>query len=450
MGNMSVDGIVSGMNTSEIIRQLMQLERQPQVRLQSARSAAQAAADAYRSLATKFSAVLDAAKTLTGPGGWGAAAATSSAPDAVGVSAQPTAATATLSFTVEQLATAGSAVSSGSVADPADTVTSLGAIRVTKGATSTTVTITDGSLAGVAAAINAADLGVRATVVQVAAGAYRLQLSSTTTGAGTDVSVDDGSGGNPFASSTLGTLTTMTTGQDAQLRIGGAAGYTVTRPSNTISDLLPGVTLTLRAADPAATVTVEVSTDPGVLADRVAKLVDALNAAAAEVKKQTANPPGGNPAPLARDLLPHTLLDGLARAVSDPVAGNAIGSAGLAGVELTRDGGFTFDRQAFLDRYRADPTAVVGLLGDTGVAGRIQTAADAAVTTGTGRIPTMVSSYESRLRELDQRIDDWDDRLARREAVLRRQFSALETALGRMRQQSDWLAGQLAGLFAQG
>ena len=40
----------------------------------------------------------------------------------------------------------------------------------------------------------------------------------------------------------------------------------------------------------------------------------------------------------------------------------------------------------------------------------------------------------------------WDTRLELRRSGLEKQFSNLEVALGKMKQQSSWLAGQLAGL----
>jgi len=43
-----------------------------------------------------------------------------------------------------------------------------------------------------------------------------------------------------------------------------------------------------------------------------------------------------------------------------------------------------------------------------------------------------------------EQIADWDDRLASREALLKTQYANLETALGKLKDQSTWLAGQLA------
>lgn len=246
----SIDGIVSGLSTGDLIAQLMRVERQPQLRLEAKRNQVNAVLDAYRNLNTKFAAVRDAAAKLTGAAGWDLAKATSSDTTRVTAKAAAGADPASLTFTVNQLAQAGSAISSGTVASTSDVVTGLTSIRVTKGSTSTTVNLADGKLSTVISAINNAGIGVTASAVQVDSGSYKLQLTSTTTGADTNVSVDDGAGGNPFASSTLGTMGTLTTAQDAKLQVGGTGGYTVTRSSNTITDLLDGVTLTLLKADP--------------------------------------------------------------------------------------------------------------------------------------------------------------------------------------------------------
>ena len=81
-----------------------------------------------------------------------------------------------------------------------------------------------------------------------------------------------------------------------------------------------------------------------------------------------------------------------------------------------------------------------------GVAARLDAAASDAIDFGTGSITTAISGRQSRIGDIDRRISDWDVRLARREATMRRQFAAMETALGNLRNQSNWLAGQLASL----
>ncbi len=50
------------------------------------------------------------------------------------------------------------------------------------------------------------------------------------------------------------------------------------------------------------------------------------------------------------------------------------------------------------------------------------------------------------MRDLDSQISDWDTRLQEKQDLLQQQFSALETALGQLKDQGNWLAGQIAGL----
>src|SRR5207247_10993893 len=104
---------------------------------------------------------------------------------------------------------------------------------------------------------------VTSTEVPVSAGVYKLQLHATTTGTNSAVNV----GASAF--SPIGTMNTLVAAQDAQLTVGsGAAAYQVTSASNTVSNLMPGVTLSLLTTS-ASTVTVNVTTDANALADKV-------------------------------------------------------------------------------------------------------------------------------------------------------------------------------------
>src|SRR5205823_14569760 len=106
MPTTSVDGLVSGLNTSDIITKLMTLERQPQDALKTQLASLQARIKAYQSINTKVGSLNDAASDLAGPTGWKVFAATSSAPTAVTASAASTAGVGSLSFTVDQMAAA--------------------------------------------------------------------------------------------------------------------------------------------------------------------------------------------------------------------------------------------------------------------------------------------------------------------------------------------------------
>jgi flagellar hook-associated protein 2 len=240
-------------------------------------------------------------------------------------------------------------------------------------------------------------------------------------------------------------------GQDALLQVGGAGGYTVTRSSNTFSDLMDGVTLTLAKADPLHPVTVEVAADPAGTADAVGKMVDAVNAALADIRRHTSFDAATKRSALLTG-------DGLLRGLQQALAG-AGSTGGVAGVSVTREGNLSFDRTKLLAELARDAAATRATLGGTtaapGVAERLRAVADqatrsASAAAGPGLLTSAVKSHEDQIRGLSSSIASWDARLTLREAKLKKQFGALEVALGKMQQQGQWLAGQIAGLPRMG
>jgi flagellar hook-associated protein 2 len=459
---MNVDGLISGLQTSDLISKMLDIERMPQQLLQNQQTALQKAITAFQSLNTKFSTLATAAKTITGDilaptTSWKAVTATSSNSTSVSVSAQPGAAATALTFTVNQLATAANSFSTGTTASTSDVVTNQSSLKLTKDGVSTTLAVGGGTLAEIVTAVNGANAGVTAAAVQVSPGAYKLQLTSTTTGVadGAGITLTRTNGNNAFNSSSLSGMT-VNAGKDAQVYVGPAgSGYTVTRPSNTISDLVPGATLTLLKADPATPTTVSLAADPNAAADAVSKMVDAVNAIFGQIKLDSAyNTTTKVGGAFTSDPLTRSLQQQLASATTNAVGGNTLGSPGLAGVSITRDGTLTFDKTKFLAAYAKDPAAVEAVLGagtaaNPGVAGRLAAVAKAATDITTGTVTLAISNRNSRVSDLGKQIDAWDTRLALKEKTLRAQFTAMESALGTMKSQSNWLAGQIAGLSTQ-
>ncbi|MEM9563285.1 MAG: flagellar filament capping protein FliD [Actinomycetota bacterium] len=107
----NIDGLSSGLDTSSIINQLMQLERRPQVALTTRRDQEQAARTELSDIRTDLSSIRNAAADLRLSSGFEAITATSSNPDAVSVEASSSATTGAYSFEVTQTATAASVYS---------------------------------------------------------------------------------------------------------------------------------------------------------------------------------------------------------------------------------------------------------------------------------------------------------------------------------------------------
>lgn len=444
----SVSGLVSGLDTSTIISQLMQIEALPQTNLKTKLTNTQTAVTAYQGLNTKFQALLSAAKSLQDSATWGARAATSS-DSSVAASATAGALGGSLTFTVNQLATAHSLLTSGSTASLTDTSTFTlagGSFQVVAGdGTTTTITPADGSLQSVVNAVNASGSGVRAAAVQTSPGQYKLQLSSATTG---DTSAFTVSGLNG-----LGGTSVVQQGQNASIHVGSpSAGFDVSSATNTFKEVQPGLTFTVAKAD--VTATVSVANDQAAIAGSVSSLVDAANAVLAAISSGTAagtaNSDGtrAGAGALANDTTVKAMTAKVIAAVTSAVGGK---SAATYGIQSTSTGTLTFDKTKFTAAYNADPDGTRAVIAPTtgiGVAQRLATVGDKASNPVTGTITSTIASQNSVIKGLTDDIADWDIRLAQRQTNLQTTYTAMEVALQKLQSQSSWLSSQLAGLQA--
>lgn len=308
-------------------------------------------------------------------------------------------------------------------------------------ASATVVDLAPGSsLNQVVSAINGAGAGVRATAVQVSATAYRLQLTSMTTGAASDVALGDGS--FPSGLSGLGGMVQLQAGTDTVLRVGtGPGAFDVSSPTATVTGLLTGVAITATKADPTTPVTVTVSADASGIADQMDALVKAANATLSYISTKSAYSADTKTAgPL--------LGVSMARDLSQRLTDNAIGSPSdlpsTAGVEVDRSGQLTFDRDAFLAAYATDPAKVQATM--TGLAQRLSDTAGAASDPRDGYVTGAINLEQDRIKDYTDQLANFEVRMTLRQQTLQRQYASLETMLGSLQAQSQWLTGQLASL----
>ncbi|MER7002596.1 flagellar filament capping protein FliD [Dactylosporangium sp. NPDC000555] len=446
----SVDGLVSGLQTSSVIAQLMQVEAAPQTALKKKVSVQQTVVGAYQSINTKMGALLTAAKALNDKNAFKGAAATSSSDTVLATtSATGSDQSGSVTFRVKQLAAAESHIfSAGGVGSTGDSITGASTISITNTATGkqTDVAITDTSLKGVVDAINkSTDAGVRATAIQTSPGKYTLQLTATTTGAASAFTVAGVDG--------LGADVTATEGADAILTVGTSNSFEVSSATNTFTGLMDGLTITAksRQADSAPPVTVTVAGDTEGIAGKVQAMVDAANAALTELGNLTRNASGGVP---GGALAGNSSMQQLTSQILQTVSGGAgtLGSLKDVGIELTRDGRLSFDKTAFVAALNADPVKTRSYFNagadnaGNGLADKMVAMAGKATQLNTGTLAQLITSGNSAITDLNNRISGWDTRLATRQKTLQRQFTAMETALGSLRNQSTWLAGQLSSL----
>jgi flagellar hook-associated protein 2 len=99
-----------------------------------------------------------------------------------------------------------------------------------------------------------------------------------------------------------------------------------------------------------------------------------------------------------------------------------------------------------VQRLVSGKPATAGEAAVEGVAQRVFDLAKTATDTTTGTLVSLAKGRDDLVKDIQKRIDAWDLRLAQRKETLTRQFTAMETALSSMKNQSNWLAGQISSL----
>jgi flagellar hook-associated protein 2 len=510
MPTASIGGLVSGLDTATIVSQLMQVEANPQTLLKNKVSSEKTALSSLQALNAKLLTIATKAGDLAKVAGWSPFTATSSS-DKVSARVTSGATASSVSFKVEQLATAHQLVFSPMTGATRVTPAGSTAVELT-GPDGTTKTLEtgDGSLDGLVKAINAAGAGVRATTLQLPDGTQRVIVQSEKTGVAVPLSL---TGLDPLA--TPADLA----GKNAQISVGTDVLESAT---NTFSGTVSGLDITLAPGTATGTVVdVTVSRDTKAMTDSVQAMVDAANAVLTDIATLTAyktsTTSGGA---LAGDTTLRSLRSELISSVSHGIDNTSLVDVGI---EVDRYGKITFDAEAFTAAYSEDPAgtanrfagtaawtddagdpstgsaALVGVTwrtapgsyvvdstagtigGETatvsgslmtgksgtpvdglavsvtgtaigeltyrqGFAAKLAAIAERASDSTVGTVTASIKGRTSSIDSLEDAIAGWDVRLTKRRESLERQYAALEVALGKLQNQSSWLAGQIAGL----
>lgn len=381
-----ITGLVSGLDTTSIINAIMQAAALPQTHLKNQLLNEQAKLAAYQTLNTDMASLQTAADTVDDPATWQAMAVTSSSSSVV-ATAGTGAMAGSLTFDVTQLASGQSSVFANTVSSTTAQVVSSGTpVTLTVGTGSPiTINTGDGSLAGVAAGINAAKAGVQASIVQVGTSQYRLQLSSTTTGSGATFSVTGLNG-------TLGALNNTSNAQDAQITVGaGTPGaYSVTSSSNTFNQAIPGLTFTVSQVTTGVTLTT--APDSSGIADKIQTMVDAANSMLTAIAGDTKFDTSTNSASiLTGDFTATQLQDNILNAVSSSLVNGT--SAADVGLTLTKDGALSFDKSAFESAFATDPAGTQAAFGPNGSFAPAQSGLTGGITLQKASDATEAGSY---------------------------------------------------------
>jgi flagellar hook-associated protein 2 len=119
----TISGLASGINTQEIVAELMQLAEQPQQQLQAQLNSASVVLASYQQVSSDVATLQSVSDTLASPSGWQAWIPNSTTSDAT-ATAGAGAIGGSITFSVDAIAQADSMISSGSVSSDTSQVTS--------------------------------------------------------------------------------------------------------------------------------------------------------------------------------------------------------------------------------------------------------------------------------------------------------------------------------------
>jgi flagellar hook-associated protein 2 len=451
----SIDGVASGLNTTSMIDAQMAVEALPQQQLQSKVATDQSTINALNSLNTRLTVLNSLASATSAPGATNLFTATTNSP-AVTATASTSASAGSIDMTVTQLSSTKIGVTQALTAWPTDASGNPAHLTlVDKTGKATEITPASTSLDDVVKAVNAAGGGATAVKVPAGNGTYRLQLTSSTSGAagdfqayqGTAADVTAGTATDLFAAPTAAIVKPAADAQ-AVLYGGTAAQQTITSSTNTFSDVLPGVAVTATAVS-SSPVTITVASDTAGISKKASDLVSSVNDLLGYIATSSAVSTTTNSAGVASAQGGIFTGNSSVRAVSDAVTAAVVApvngkSPSDYGIVIQKDGTFTFDSGKFSSAMAADPAGTQSALSQ--IATRVASAATNASDPVNGSIPQLIKGQQSEVSGLNSQIADWTTRLADRRAALKAVYTNMEVVLGNMKAQSSWLSSQISSL----
>ncbi len=438
-------GLSSGINYDQLINSLLNIQRLPLYRLQNKQAGYNDKISVYNELSAKLSTFMSAADTLKSESSFYVKTSSVSDSTVFEATVNNSAATGNYSVIITALASGEKEVHSG-VASSTTVVNDSGAdqsFQYTYAGTQRTLTVTDGTtLEGLRDLINndTGNPGTTATILYDGS-SYRFVLTGDDPGSTNSITIDSGTtidGVNTTVDLTSATFTETRTASDAAFSVDGIS---MTRSSNTVTDAMTGVTLTLKNAGSA---TLSVTNDTDTISQNVQSFVDAYNDIISYVSQNSAysaNTHAGDP--LFGESTSRHILSRLSNIITSRVSGlpEDLRALSQLGVSTNRDGTLSLDTGTLGSKLSTDLGGVDNLFTDStsGIAIQVYNYIDDATDSIDGAITIRIDGLESLVGDISDDIIDLEAKLSRTEERLRRQFSALESLLSGLTSQSTFL-----------
>lgn len=318
--------------------------------------------------------------------------------------------------------------------------------------TSFTIDSNNNTLEGLRDAINDADAGITASIVDVTGDGTgnQLVLTSKDTGASGRVEL--------FETTSTGTLTDLTvtsinppdnnfSNLNASLSLNGLP---ISRSTNSFSDAVTGVTFSLKKTG-TSTIGVTQSTD---IENKLRGFINAYNGiqeiVASQYKKDSKDRPTGI---LAGDSTLRNIQRELRDTIGAESTDNGGGFSSLTQLGITRDndGKLSIDTSVFNEKLKSNPDDVKALLfgkteNDAGIFQKFHTMSSGLSDSVTGSVQTAIKGYESSLKSLNSKITQRLESINQLRTTLTKKFSVADALIGQLNGQGSALTGVIDSL----
>lgn len=433
-----------------LISQLMAVERQPIDRLEQKVTDTQAKISSFGTLKSLVSTLQSSISTLASK--FSAFSAASSDSTVFSASAGSDAVAGSYTVSVSSLARAQNLVAVGQTSSTTAITGDASTVTFVVGGTTTDVTIgANATLEDVRNAINTANIGVSATIVNDGSGSpYRLAIAASESGTANAISsITIQSGGDDALNELLAynpttnapgaaTLTQAVPAANASFTVNGIA---ITSSSNTVADAIQGVTLNLRSTTTSATLTVERDTDA--IVEAAASFVESYNALVSQLKLRSAYATDGETAPvLSGDGTVRMMLEQLRSLLATGASGGTLSFMSQAGISVQTDSSLKLDSSKLTSAMASDFSDVANLFTSTsGFMTRLDSWTDSALQAG-GLIDLRLNTLNDSIDDLNDQIEKLEARMVKIEQQYTISYTNLNILLASMDSLSTYLSSQ--------
>jgi flagellar hook-associated protein 2 len=452
-GTISSSGIGSGLNVSQIVTALMDVEKGPLNSINKSISTDNAQISAYGTVSSQISSFQSSIAGLITPSTIKATTASSSSTSVLSVSNDGTALAGEYKITVERVASPQVIkISNSAFTSLYDEFGSAGNISITSNDVTTDITPTSYTVAGLAEAINDANIsGISATIINLGTSSapdYQIRIVNTSdTTAAIDLSAIEGDDGFVFTGTDIDADTVAVT---SQFKINDSDP--IERSSNTITDLIPGLTINLVGTGDS---TITVAQDSSALYSKIAAFVTAYNALDQSLKDissyDTTTKKG---AVLYGDSTITSLRRDIRSIITSTLSVDSSTSynrLGDVGVSFESDGTLSLDSTTLNTAINANFNKVANLFSGTGDSTDSSTLhgfayqLDTLLTTATdidGLITNRESSLQTDITRLQARAVQEQSRLDNLQQIYQRQYTALDRTIASLNSMASYLTSQ--------